>query len=252
MRLFVNFRKSFVKGVIIISFMISCSESNNPESETLLDKSVQNIEEIVVIEPEEFGIYHNKILSVFLTEVGKNKSISSKKSISDFKSLLFLIKETVDEKDSTLINEQDYELTIQNLDEVLASFDNTDTPLDYYSLSQRLFELKTSKRLASLFSEFLYGNYSYDRVLEKTNLFKKRFSLSSKEMIHIIQFENTLKASKEIWDGIPKRFSSAKWDCKAQDQQYLADAFGALFGGFGAVGYSYAIYILQDGGSGCI
>lgn len=258
MKLSVSF-KSFVKGAIFISFFISCSDSNLPETEVLSEKKHKNTDLREAIKPKDFGVYHNKVLSIFLNGMAQDKNSSESKegqndfgSFDDFKNLISKIKETVDKEDPSLIGGKVYEETIKNVEEVYRSFDNEDKDLNYYLVTERLFELKTSDRIGSLFLDLLFGNDSFNEVLIKVDRFRQNNDLSVNEENQLDRFEVTLHASKQLWDAVLKNRPNATFKCNPDEQQYLADAFGALLGGPAAVAYSYAIYKLQHDGDHCI
>ena len=252
MKLCVSCRKSFLTGTFFILMSISCSEYNGVEPNTNLKEANRETKVSNAIDLEDYGAYHNEVLSVFLEEVDKDNRRSQKENSINFRELIIQIKETVDGKNPTLINELDFRETLENIDEVFGSFQDKNPEFDYYRITERLFELKTSKRIGVLFSDFLYGNHPYEEIIRMVDSFKMENNLSSIEREQITKFKVTLSASKELWDEKVSYFHSSKWPCKPAEQQYLADAFGSLWGGLGAVGYSYAVYELQGGGAHCI
>lgn len=257
MKLLVFFRNNSVKGAVstLLLMLISCSEINTSESFSVEEN--KNSKKIETIKPEDYGEYHNSVLSVFLQRNGQNQLHSKEKlnafrSLEDFRKLMEDIKQTVDADDMTLIDKNDFETSMDNIEKVFKSFEGETYRLDYYSVTERLFEIQTSKRLASLLSEFLYGNYTYSEITKKIDLFEREYDLSSIEKDQIVKFKVTLNASKELWEFASVKNSTSKWACDPQEQQYLADGFGALMGGVAAVAYSYAVYKLQDDGQHCI
>ncbi|WP_420402099.1 hypothetical protein [Flagellimonas sp.] len=252
MKLFVSFRKSFLTGTFFILLSISCSEYNATEPNTNLKEANREIKVSDAIDLENYGEYHNEVLSVFLEVVDKDKSHSLKGNSINFRELIIQIKETVDGKNPTLINEQDYRETLENIDEVFGSFEDKNPEFDYYRITERLFKLKTSKRIGALFLDILHGSYSYKEILKIVDSFEMEHDLSFIEREQIAKFKVTLVASKELWQGKSIRIPISKGDCEPAAQQYLADAFGTIWGGLGAVGYSFAIYALQNSGLNCI
>ncbi len=245
---FVFFRKhaQFKLLLSIAFFSFSCSQSGNLDPDNPISLGAKE-----TMLPQEYGSYHNRILSMYLeSQERKSEIFFSNGDLSDFKKLIEYIKETVDTEDPNLISEEDYFLTLRNIEEVFGQLKRENQTLDYYTVTQRLLDLKTSGRVNRLLSDFLYKDYSYQEILQKMEKFKEENHLSKNEENQILKFESTFKASKRIWDS--KKHILTFKACNPIDQQYLADAYGAMFSGLGAVGYSYAVYKLQDDGKHCI
>jgi len=245
------FKKTIVTAILISLVLTSC---NKNEGDVLTTEEISQIPvgmqqlKSLNMSAEEFGQYHNDVLGAFMKQ-NPNYVLTSYQNLV---------------KDLKITGQNLYGSKYQKLYSI-----NDKSPLDYNKFTLRA---KSGRPFSEMIKEIYVGTVSvkvqdaFDHIVENKltytgtrNYIDKYIStnndLSKSDVETLKTFDIFARYSNSYWAEYPTnknaKYLSTK-GCNAQTQQYIGDAFGLIFGPWGALGMSAAIHILQDEGSHCL
>lgn len=126
----------------------------------------------------------------------------------------------------------------------------------YNDLIGEIDQSKTTDKVRSLLKLILNNNVGYESNKVLIEIFIKSTNLTEIELETISLFNSVAKYSNEYWNNYDNnnlKKNNLQKSCDPQNQRYFADAMGfVFFGGLAGIGYSWAVYEFQEGGSSCI
>jgi len=243
-------KKSIIKTIILLLFVASCTSEQTEEYDKPLQGEallygLKELEESR-LNASDFGRIHNQMLEVFM----KNKPEYT------FQTFNILTRDIEIEFKKTGLNIFKLDVNFQRIEKKIPLGNNllSRSDLNYYSWISETYESLVSKELKEAFDEILFNNLTFPETEKTLKKLEKDINLSESESKGVELFIEIARYSNEFWTEYNKNTGNITTGrCDPTSQQYLADAFGGLiFGGLGAVGYSWAANEIQksqyDGG----
>lgn len=226
-----NILKLLIGLFITIITFISCNKN---------EENVENNQ--LFIDAKAYGEYHNELLKSYHENNGKAQN---------FLTLYDELNSNFNKSHVNILSEKE-SLFYRNRLLKIGAGNLEITKANYFSITEKgikeFYSLKTQQVLLKL----LHNAEEPNEVLNNFNNLIIDNDISIKEKNEIEKMKNVYNASIIYWSNEKfnlKTNNTSK--CNPSQQVFFADAVGCMFGGLGSVGYSWAIYSLQNGG-GCL
>lgn len=220
--------KYFIKltfGVLLtLTSLISCNK--NDEETELNDK---------FIDASKYGQYHNELLKSYFDNKGK---------ANDYITLYNELGQHFNNLHKNILTKRETEFYKSRLLEV--GGENLEiTPENYRSITTKGIKLFYSEKTEKVLLDLFYNSSRPEEVLKEFNELLNDKTINEIEKNEIEKMLSVYKASMKFWsNGIYAKNTNK--GCDPNHQVFFADAVGCMFGGLGSVGYSWAIYTLQN------
>jgi hypothetical protein len=230
--------KKIVFLLFLANIIVSCN-SNDELDKTNLDKDF--------IPASSYGYYHNALLDYSLNGM-------KSKNPTDILDMYDELKNTSNILFPDMLSENEYLFYRNRMGTILDNNNeqkNSFNLIEFAILSINTFlSNEASNQLVSLL-ENNEGPQEVNQVF--TNLLNSE-TLTETEKNEILKMKNVYNSSVGFWNNENnKNYFNKEMECDPQDQIFLSDAVGCLFGGLGAVGFSWFCYEAQSqNGGGCI
>lgn len=197
------------------------------------------------IKAEMYGTYHNQLLEVYTK---KYKDVKT----TNFIDLYDNLKKEFEILHPNVLTNEEYLFYRNRLISIFGKEGNLNSS-NYHELTMKAIKMYYSPKTQKILINLLESPRAPEEVsVILQNLLEDK-ELPSSEINEIKKLQSVYLASVKFWPISTNNLDNNKYKCNPKHQQYLADAFGCVWGGLGAIAYSWLIEEMQNQhGGGCI